>query len=62
MSLYGHNSSLYKEVGDGVEGGEVIAAVGNSGGLSHPGLYLELRKNGQPFDPGAWFKGSYNFV
>jgi septal ring factor EnvC (AmiA/AmiB activator) len=58
MSLYGHNSSLYKEVGDGVEGGEVIAAVGNSGGLSHPGLYLELRKNGQPFDPGAWFKGS----
>lgn len=58
MSLYGHNSSLYKEVGDGVEGGEVIAAVGNSGGLSLPGLYLELRKNGQPFDPGAWFKGS----
>lgn len=58
MSLYGHNSSLYKEVGDGVGGGEVIAAVGNSGGLTLPGLYLELRKNGQPFDPGAWFKGS----
>ena len=58
MSLYGHNSSLYKEVGAGVDGGEVIAAVGNSGGLSLPGLYLELRKNGQPFDPGAWFKGS----
>jgi septal ring factor EnvC (AmiA/AmiB activator) len=58
MSLYGHNSSLYKEVGDGVTGGEVIAAVGNSGGLALPGLYLELRKKGQPFDPGAWFKGS----
>jgi len=41
-----------------VDGGEVIAAVGNSGGLSLPGLYLELRKNGQPFDPGTWFKGS----
>jgi septal ring factor EnvC (AmiA/AmiB activator) len=58
MSLYGHNSSLYKEVGEGVDGGEVIAAVGNSGGLALPGLYLELRRNGQPFDPGAWFKGS----
>jgi septal ring factor EnvC (AmiA/AmiB activator) len=58
MSLYGHNSSLYKEVGDEVDGGEVIAAVGNSGGLSLPGLYLELRKKGQPFDPGAWFKGN----
>jgi len=58
MSLYGHNSSLYKEVGEAVDGNEVIAAVGNSGGLSLPGLYLELRKNGRPFDPGPWFKGS----
>jgi len=58
MSLYGHNSSLYKEVGEAVDGNEVIAAVGSSGGLSLPGLYLELRKNGRPFDPGPWFKGS----
>jgi len=58
MSLYGHNSSLYKEVGDSVAGNEVIAAVGNSGGMTLPGLYLELRKNGRPFDPGAWFKGN----
>jgi septal ring factor EnvC (AmiA/AmiB activator) len=58
MSLYGHNSSLYKEVGAAVDGHEVIAAVGNSGGLSAPGLYLELRKGGRPFDPGAWFQGS----
>jgi len=58
MSLYGHNSSLYKEVGEAVDGNEVIAAVGSSGGLSLTGLYLELRKNGRPFDPAAWFKGS----
>jgi septal ring factor EnvC (AmiA/AmiB activator) len=57
MSLYGHNSSLYKEVGESVDGAEVIAAVGSSGGLSRAGLYLELRKNGRPFDPGPWFKG-----
>ena len=58
MSLYGHNSSLFKEAGSKVEGNEVIAAVGNSGGMSRSGLYLELRRNGKPFDPGPWFKGS----
>ncbi|MGD8631509.1 MAG: peptidoglycan DD-metalloendopeptidase family protein [Gammaproteobacteria bacterium] len=57
MSLYGHNSSLYKEVGETVDGAEVVAAVGSSGGLSVTGLYLELRKNGRPFDPAPWFKG-----
>jgi septal ring factor EnvC (AmiA/AmiB activator) len=57
MSLYGHNSSLYKEVGESVDGAEVVAAVGSSGGLSRAGLYLELRRNGRPFDPGPWFKG-----
>jgi len=57
MSLYGHNRSLYKEVGEWVEQGEVIAAVGNSGGHPQPGLYLELRKDGRPFNPGPWFAG-----
>jgi len=58
MSLYGHNSSLYKGVGDRVEGGDIIAAVGSSGGRSQAGLYLELRKDGRPFDPADWFKGA----
>jgi septal ring factor EnvC (AmiA/AmiB activator) len=57
MSLYGHNSSLYKEVGESVDAAEVIAAVGSSGGVSLTGLYLELRRNGRPFDPAPWFKG-----
>ena len=57
MSLYGQNRSLYKEVGEWVERGETIAAAGNSGGQSATGLYLELRKNGKPFNPAPWFKG-----
>lgn len=57
MSLYGHNGSLYKDVGDRVDGGDIIAAVGSSGGRLTAGLYLELRRNGKPFDPAAWFKG-----
>ena len=57
MSLYGQNRSLYKEVGEWVERGETIAAAGDSGGQSAAGLYLELRKNGKPFNPAPWFKG-----
>jgi septal ring factor EnvC (AmiA/AmiB activator) len=57
MSLYGQNRSLYKEVGAWVNRGEVVAAAGNSGGQLRDGLYLELRKNGKPFNPSGWFKG-----
>ena len=55
MSLYGNNRTLYKEVGEWVNGHEVIAAVGDSGGQSRSGLYLEMRKKGRPFNPGPWF-------
>jgi septal ring factor EnvC (AmiA/AmiB activator) len=58
MSLYGYNRSLFREVGDSVEAGEVIAAVGDSGGRDRSGLYLELRKDGRPFDPVPWFSGN----
>ncbi len=57
MSLYGENSSLYKVVGEWVSQGEVIAAAGNSGGQLRTGVYFELRKDGQPVNPSAWFKG-----
>jgi len=54
MSLYGHNQSLYRETGDWVEPGEVIATVGDSGGEERPGLYFEIRKNGKPSNPVRW--------
>lgn len=54
MTLYGHNQTLLKHVGDFVRGGEVIATVGDSGGFSRPGLYFDLSHNGQPLDPLAW--------
>jgi len=57
MSLYGYNRSLFKEVGDRVVAGDLIATVGDSGGRERTGLYLELRKNGRPFDPAPWFAG-----
>ena len=57
MSLYGNNESLYKQVGDDLQKGDIIAAVGNSGGNEHYGLYFELRHEGIPLNPGKWMKG-----
>jgi len=57
MSLYGGNQSLYKEVGDWIEAGEVIAAVGNSGGNEKHALYFEIRHNGKPVNPLKWCRG-----
>ncbi len=54
MSLYGHNQSLLKEVGDWVSGNERIATVGDSGGLSETGLYFAIRYKGQPYNPKPW--------
>lgn len=56
MSLYGHNQSIYKQVGDWVETGDVIASVGDSGGSSRPALYFEIRHNGVPTNPVLWCK------
>jgi septal ring factor EnvC (AmiA/AmiB activator) len=57
MSLYAHNQALYKETGEWVEAGEVIASVGKSGGQSRAGLYFEIRHNGIPVNPARWCRG-----
>ncbi|WDE12271.1 murein hydrolase activator EnvC family protein [Thalassomonas haliotis] len=54
MSLYGHNQTLLKNVGDRVETGEVIALVGQSGGQNRSGLYFEVRHRGQAKNPKLW--------
>lgn len=56
MTLYGYNQALYKETGDWVEEGEVIATVGQSGGQTKSGLYFEVRVKGQPSNPTKWCK------
>ena len=56
MTLYGYNQALYKETGDWVEEGEVIATVGRSGGQLRSGLYFEVRVKGKPSNPTKWCK------
>ena len=54
MTLYGHADSLTKSAGDWVEGGEVLAQAGNSGGGYEPGIYFELRHKGAVKNPKQW--------
>lgn len=54
LSLYGHNRSVYADVGEWVGAGEVVASVGDSGGQDRSGLYFEIRRGSDPVDPSAW--------
>jgi murein hydrolase activator len=54
MTLYAFNQSLHKGVGDWVEAGDVIAAVGASDGRTRAGLYFEIRNKGKPVNPERW--------
>ncbi|MEW5248682.1 murein hydrolase activator EnvC family protein [Microbulbifer sp. 2201CG32-9] len=54
LSLYGHNQSLSRSLGEWVETGDTIARAGNTGGLSDSGVYFEIRHDGQPQDPTIW--------
>ncbi|GAB2788083.1 murein hydrolase activator EnvC [Halomonas shantousis] len=54
MTLYAHLQQFSVDVGARVDRGTVIAAVGNTGGQPHPGLYFEVRRNGDPIDPQGW--------
>jgi septal ring factor EnvC (AmiA/AmiB activator) len=56
MSLYSNNESLYKQVGERVQPGDAIAAVGNSGGQPDSGLYFEMRHQSRPVNPLLWVK------
>jgi len=52
LSVYKHNATLFKEQGDLVKSGEVIANAGSTGSLtSGPHLHFELWSDGYPIDP-----------
>ena len=57
MSLYAHNQTLLREVGEWVSAGSAIATVGDSGGQQSAALYFEIRHNGKPQNPTRWCKG-----
>jgi murein DD-endopeptidase MepM/ murein hydrolase activator NlpD len=52
ISVYKHNATLFKDVGEKVAAGDAIAIVGNSGELTTgPHLHFELWHDRVPLDP-----------
>ena len=56
LSLYGHNEEVFKKVGDPVAAGDVIGAVGDTGGHNQPALYFEVRRGREPVNPERWLQ------
>ena len=56
LSLYGHNEEVFKKVGDPVAAGDVIGAVGDTGGHNQPALYFEVRRGREPVNPEIWLQ------
>lgn len=52
ISIYKHNAELLKKTGNFVNGGEVIAIIGNTGELTDgPHLHFEIWYKGNPVNP-----------
>jgi septal ring factor EnvC (AmiA/AmiB activator) len=56
LSLYGHNEEVFRKVGDPVSAGDVIGAVGDTGGHNQPALYFEVRRGREPVNPEIWLQ------
>jgi len=56
FSVSGHLAEMSVAVGDRVTRGGVIGAVGETGSLSGPKLYFEIRRGGEPLDPRDWLR------
>lgn len=54
MTLYAHLQRFTHSPGEKVATGDVIGHVGNSGGQPRAALYFEVRRNGEPINPGRW--------
>jgi len=55
-TLYGHVEEFFKEKGETVETGEVIATAGDTGSIKGMCLHFELRHHGKPVNPMKWLK------
>ena len=55
-SLYANLSKILKGKGEELNKGSIVALSGDTGSLTGPRLYFEIRYNGKPVDPLDWLK------
>ncbi len=56
-TVYAHIEEIFKTAGDIIQAGEVMATVGDTGSITGPKLYFEVRHHGKPLDPMQWLEG-----
>lgn len=56
LTLYGHLARSARAPGERLGAGDVLGAVGSTGGLDEPALYFEIRAAGEPVDPARWLR------
>ncbi len=54
LGVYAHNDVLYKQLGDWVEDGEILADAGSTGWVNRVTLYFEVRDRGKAVNPKRW--------
>lgn len=54
VTLYAHNETNLKEVGEIVRDGDIIARVGSTGMSTSPHIHLEIRKDGRLVNPNGY--------
>jgi len=56
ITAYAHNSSILVKKGQAIKRGQVIARVGQTGGVKHPQLHFEMRKGARAVNPVRYLK------
>jgi murein hydrolase activator len=56
VTVSGYLDEVAVAVDTRVQRGQVIGKVGDTGSVSEPALYFELRRKGKPVDPRPWFE------
>jgi septal ring factor EnvC (AmiA/AmiB activator) len=58
FTVCGHLAEIFVSLGDAVAEGDTIGSVGETGSLTGPSLYFEVRRGSRPLDPALWLEGA----